>query len=123
MKTLISAYCHADELNVNEYGEAFFNELVCLVKDGKLSETDAVAIVDCLVDVDEIRILLASELRECIVHFAEDGKFSRKLLDLFRKISLSRFDVPDYFFIPRMQSLLYDLLNKDLSPEQAISSF
>ncbi len=75
MKTLISAYCHADELNVNEYGEAFFNELVCLVKDGKLSETDAVAIVDCLVDVDEIRRLLASGLRECIVRFVEVGEF------------------------------------------------
>lgn len=122
MKTLINSYCHADELNVNEYGEAFFNEMVGLIKDRKISEADAVAIVECLVDIDEIRILLAGELRKCIVSFAEEGIFSLRLLDLLRKMSLARFDVPDCFFIPRMRSWLHDLINEDLNLEQAINS-
>lgn len=122
MQTLINSYCNAEELHVNEYGEAFFNEMVGLIKDRKISEADAVAVIECLVDIDEIRILLAGELRECIVSFAEEGNFSRRLLDLLRKMSLARFDVPDYSFVPRMQSLLYDLINEDLNLEQAINS-
>lgn len=123
MKTLINSFCNADELNVDEYGEPFFNELGGPVKDRKISEADAVAIIECLVDVDEIRILVAGELRKCIVSFAEGGNFSRRLLDLFRKMSLARFDVPDYFFIPRMQSLLHDLSSNNLNLEQTINSF
>lgn len=122
MKTLLSSYCDAKELHVDEYGESFFQELVFLKKDGKISETDCIAIIDCLVAVDEIRILLASEIREFIAFFAETGDFSMEILELFRKISSIRGDEPERLFKRRMQSLIYDLLNNDLNIEQAIHS-
>lgn len=119
MKELLNVCLNAEELHVCEYGEIFFLDLFNLISEEKLDKYDAIDIINCLTHIDEIRILLASEIRECINTFAIDKKYDKSLLDLFHIMSDAYGQISNKQYKAQMQDIIYDLISCEISIEQA----
>ena len=121
LNSFLMKYSEADELHVPAYGESFLQDMIELIKKDYISPEEAIKIIQCLIDVDEVRILLAGEIRELIVTFIEEKKYDDSLLCLFRKMSDAYVDGHSGLYRARMQGIIYDILDDKLSVSLAQS--
>lgn len=64
----LTTFSKANELHNNTYGEKFYQELLEYIEKGFISQEDASEIVQCLVDIDEIRMILSEKIKSLIYY-------------------------------------------------------
>ena len=119
MNFFLKKYLDSAELHVPEYGDSFLKEMLELLNKNKISSSEAINLIQCLTDIDEIRILLASEIRELIITIIMEQGYSDSLLFLLHIMCEKIVDCPKDCFKLQMQNIIYDILDGKLTVQVA----
>lgn len=119
MNDFLSKYFEADELHVSTYGDSFLQDMLNLIENEFISQEEALKIIQCLIDIDEIRIILGSEIRELIITYVSEEGYNDCLLSLLYRMSDAYINQNSNLYKKQMQEIIYGILDNKYSIQTA----
>ena len=118
MEKIYKAFYQADEIKGGQYGEGFYSAMLKSFESGKLSENEAVLVVDTLVEIDEIRDVFAGEIQQLIFQQIESGSSISEVCQFLKETC--NFYNGEYIEEDVITKIFEDVLANSISLQDAV---